>query len=209
MSAPLLAWMVVARFPSKQWRNRIHSALLRDVTSDLIYSIETGGESSKCQLMSLLPKSGTLQYPATQLVALARLILTQYESHLKVEFDAYNESNDDDATCDAGLILDDIHMLNYLVNLPRYVEMEELRRGEKMNPVDYHGIDYPKQPERALLNVGIQRKANYLFVDAVKLRKETRREPSSGGNWDSEDALLDFLVFLSQPKHKDLFDVGT
>ena len=70
-------------------------------------------------MSSLLPKSGTLQYPATQLVALARLILTQYESHLNVEFDAYNKSDDDDATCDAGLILDDIHMLNYLVNLPR------------------------------------------------------------------------------------------
>lgn len=160
-------------------------------------------------MSSLLPKSGTLQYPATQLVALARLILTQYESHLKVEFDAYNESDNDDATtCDAGLILDDIHLLNYLVNLPRYVGMEELRRGEKMNPVDYHGIDDPKQPERALLNVGIQRKANYLFVDAVKLRKETRGQPSNGGNWDSEDALLDFLVFLSQPEHKDLFAVG-
>lgn len=100
-------------------------------------------------MSSLLPKSGTLQYPATQLVALARLILTQYESHLKVEFDAYNESDNDDATtCDAGLILDDIHLLNYLVNLPRYVGMEELRRGEKMNPVDYHGIDDPKQPGR-------------------------------------------------------------
>lgn len=62
--------------------------------------------------------------------------------------------------------------------------------------------------ERALLNVGIQRKANYLFVDAVKLRKETRGQPSNGGNWDSEDTLLDFLVFLSQPEHKDLFAVG-
>lgn len=76
-------------------------------------------------MSSLPPKSGTLQYPATQLVALARLILTQYESHLKVEFDAYNESDDDDATCDAGLILDDIHDLNYFVDRPRHVEMEE------------------------------------------------------------------------------------
>ena len=89
--------------------------------------------------------------------------------------------------------------------------MEELRRGEKMNPVDYRGIDDPKQPERALLSVGIHRKANYLFVYAVKLRKETRGQPvaSNGGNWDSEDALLDFLVFLSLPEHKDLFAVGT
>jgi hypothetical protein len=160
--------------------------------------------------MSSLPlKSGTLQYPATQLVALARLILTQYESHLQVEFDAHNESDDDDATCDAGLILDDIHDLNYFVNLPRHVEMEELSYSKKINPADYPGLDDPKQPERALLNVGIHRKADYLFVDAIKLRKETRGQPSNGGNWDSEDALLDFLVFLSQPEHKDLFAVGT
>ncbi|KIM44959.1 hypothetical protein M413DRAFT_9170 [Hebeloma cylindrosporum] len=161
-------------------------------------------------MSSLLPKSGTLQYPATQLVALARLILTQYQSHLQAEGDARIESDDDkdDNDTDTFLILDDLHELNLLVNLPRHIEMENLRRVEKMDPSEYSDIDDPKQPERALLNVGINRKANYLFVDAVKFRKETRGQPSNDGNWDSEDALLDFLVFLSQPEHKDLFSVG-
>ncbi|KIM44971.1 hypothetical protein M413DRAFT_9178 [Hebeloma cylindrosporum] len=177
-------------------------------------------------MSSLLSKSGTLQYPATELVTLARLILMQYESYLQAKRDAYRlESVVDRSSCDAGLIMEDIWDLYYLVDRPRYVEREELLREEKLHPSVRSGIDDPKQPERALLHVGIKQKANYLFVDAVKFRKETRGQPSNDGNWDSEketrgqpsndgnwdseDALLDFLVFLSHPEHKDLFTVDS
>ncbi|KIM44958.1 hypothetical protein M413DRAFT_367482 [Hebeloma cylindrosporum] len=159
-------------------------------------------------MSTLLPKSGTLHcYPASQLVTLVRLILTQYESHLQVEYAASLEADEGEATTDAGLILEDIQEMYYFVDLPR---SEELRRGEKIRASEYRGIDDPKQPERALLNIGIYCRANYLFVDAVKFRKETRGQPSNGGNWDDdhEDALLNFLVFLSHPEHKDLFTVG-
>jgi len=150
------------------------------------------------------PKNGTLKYPATQLVALARLILTEYETHVKAEYDAWNDADDDTET-DAGLILDDIHLVNYVVNLPRYVEAEELRRGAKMHPVEYHGVDDPKQAEKALLGVGVQRKAKYVFENAVGFRKETRGQPTKGENWQTEDALIDFLLFLCEPEHKNMF----
>jgi hypothetical protein len=41
---------------------------------------------------------------------------------------------------------------------------------------------------------------------AVKLRKETRGDPpSEDPQWLKEDALLDFLLFLSKGSHRGLF----
>jgi hypothetical protein len=151
------------------------------------------------------PLTGTLRYPATDLVELARLILTQYKTHLQSKEKAADEAGDEDASWEAVHSQEDIHEINWLIDRKRWKEDEEVRRGKKVPPGELQGLDDPKQPERCLLIIGANHKASFVYADAVKLRKETRGSPSAGSDWSNEDALLDFLVFLSAREHRGLF----
>jgi hypothetical protein len=148
------------------------------------------------------PLNGTLRYPATALVTLTRRIITQYEKHLDwVESTA--EDPDSDERWDAIHEAPDIDSIYWNIDRERWTKIQQAR-GKKIPSEDLVGFDDPKLAEGNLLIIGRLRHSD-IFQKAIKLRRDTRGQPEAGKDWSNEDALLDFLQFLSITEHAGLF----
>ena len=187
------------------------------VNSRAVHSnVDKHTESEKGQLSFPMPTmtpdrfalTATLRYPFDHLIALARLILVDYKAHLKAQETAADEAGNDDEFYEAFNNLGDIEEITWLLDREGWMKEDEAKGpgysafvGEKW---EVEALKDPKHAEKGLLTMGWNHKAEYVIPDAVALRKEKRGVPPEG-SWKNEDALLDFLVFLSKHDHRGLF----
>ncbi|KIK02496.1 hypothetical protein K443DRAFT_677574, partial [Laccaria amethystina LaAM-08-1] len=153
------------------------------------------------------PLTATLRYPFDHLITLARLILVDYHAHLKAQETAADEAGDEDEVCNAYNNLSDVNEITWLLDRERWMKEDEPKGPypESVgNEWKVEALKDPRHAEKELLTMGWNHKAEYVIPDAVKLRKEKRGVPPEG-SWKNEDALLDFLVFLSKHDHSGLF----
>ncbi|PPQ66312.1 hypothetical protein CVT26_011143 [Gymnopilus dilepis] len=155
------------------------------------------------------PLTGTLRYPLDSLISLGRLILVDYQAHLKAQETTANAADNDEAMWEATDSLNDVSEITWLLDRHRWKEEQEKARGGSFpeyteNKEAMEDLNDPRQTEKSLLIMGGNHKAEYVIPAAIKLRREKRGEAPEG-SWKNEDALLDFLEFLSKNNHACLF----
>jgi len=79
------------------------------------------------RLALIAPLTATLRYPFDHLIALARLILVEYQAHLKAQEAAADEADDEDEVCEAYNNLCDVKKITWLLDRERWMKEDEAK----------------------------------------------------------------------------------
>ncbi|TDL22390.1 hypothetical protein BD410DRAFT_748639 [Rickenella mellea] len=158
-------------------------------------------------LEPVAPYSGTLRYPAAALLDLARSITRDLERHHRALLDAASEADNDDDYAEEVDNVVDLDGVMFTFDLLRYkARMETDNPNCKWEERHIQDFNDPNIGERGLITMGKAAKVEWVMGRAIARRKEVRGPPpASDPSWKNEDALLDFLEFLSRANHVGLF----
>ncbi|KIJ56970.1 hypothetical protein M422DRAFT_149032 [Sphaerobolus stellatus SS14] len=157
---------------------------------------------------SVAPFTGTLLYPRDALISLARTILHAKMEHHEQLRDKAKEADDEAEVEDQDYNIIDVDQCIINVDGPNYRAQAERDDPEKeWDDITLRHFEDPQALEKELLKM--DGKSEYVYKEAIQLRRDTREKPPARDpKWEKEDALLDFLQFLTLPGHGHLFLPG-
>ncbi|TDL15483.1 hypothetical protein BD410DRAFT_108524 [Rickenella mellea] len=153
------------------------------------------------------PYTGTIQYPLNALLLLARSIVKDLEQHHRTQLDAARAVNNEDEEADALDNLMDVDQTMFAIDRVAWRARVELDDpGHKWSDKEFQEFNDISVAEDGLLTLGRVPKSAWVLGQATERRKAHRGSPpESDPIWSKEDALIDFLMFLTNYNVAGLF----